>query len=741
MMRRLFSAFGLGGTAPLRKASRKGGRRSRRTRVGTFAAASYAQLSVEHLEDRIVLSATIPTLQMAPTTVATTETTVTLNYLARFTDVIEQVQGETISIPSNYSYTINWGDGSVSTPSAAPVSAPVQGVLGALVDGKIKGRHTYAMAGDYTVTVSLTEDDGIEVSDPVEASFTILVRDPFVPTPGDQQFQLTEVDDVDSLSDTIAEGSPVNVGFKIPESVSEQDVASWTLSWGDQTVTYGGLPGSVAHMYQDFLQQFASDGFDGEGGNTYYISAHVTLSGLNGGTYGAGYVYFSGDGVPGLFPGLYDVEPTVTAAGAASVGKDATYTIDLNYDGDVTADRPVVWQIYWNVFESPVAETIVGDPSSASHVYTEAGTYSIYAVTTNDDNSMYAAEWDSPEVFFWTVTVGDAPIADAGGPYTTLADVPIPLTGMGSGGTGSYSFAWDLDDDGIFGETGGAAGNGNEDVATPTFIPNGFTGSRTVGLKVTDSENVTSEVASTTVNVLAQGALVVDGNLHVVGSSTLADNVSVTLSGGNLSVQTGNGTPVLFPLGSVGNVEIRTGGGNDVVLIAANVTVDFTIDGGDGNDILVGGGGNDVLLGGTGNDLLLGGGGNDALVGGGGIDIMEGGAGRDLMVGGVGNDILLGGNDDDIIIGGTTVHDGDVDAINLIMATWTSGASFNQRVADLTGVGGLLEANVSVLNDNSLDIISGGGGRDLIFGDTNPFDGSFDLIALQRAQDQLIALN
>jgi hypothetical protein len=40
-----------------------------------------------------------------------------------------------------------------------------------------------------------------------------------------------------------------------------------------------------------------------------------------------------------------------------------------------------------------------------------------------------------------------------------------------------------------------------------------------------------------------------------------------------------------------------------------------------------------------------------------------------------------------------------------------------------------------------LDILIGGGGRDLVFGDTNPFDGAFDLIALSFAQDRLIAVN
>ena len=56
--------------------------------------------------------------------------------------------------------------------------------------------------------------------------------------------------------------------------------------------------------------------------------------------------------------------------------------------------------------------------------------------------------------------------------------------------------------------------------------------------------------------------------------------------------------------------------------------------------------------------------------------------------------------------------------------------------------GGLLEANDTVFDDNALDIITGGGGADLIFGDRSLLgDGVIDLIALQSAQDRLIALN
>jgi hypothetical protein len=46
-----------------------------------------------------------------------------------------------------------------------------------------------------------------------------------------------------------------------------------------------------------------------------------------------------------------------------------------------------------------------------------------------------------------------------------------------------------------------------------------------------------------------------------------------------------------------------------------------------------------------------------------------------------------------------------------------------------------------VFDDDDLDTLIGGAGSDLIFGDTNPFVGALDLIALQAAQDRLIAVN
>ena len=52
-------------------------------------------------------------------------------------------------------------------------------------------------------------------------------------------------------------------------------------------------------------------------------------------------------------------------------------------------------------------------------------------------------------------------------------------------------------------------------------------------------------------------------------------------------------------------------------------SIQFTGDGGAGNDVIVGGAGNDTLLGGDGDDVLL---------GGGGIDVIDGGAGDDVEI-------------------------------------------------------------------------------------------------------------
>ena len=130
------------------------------------------------------------------------------------------------------------------------------------------------------------------------------------------------------------------------------------------------------------------------------------------------------------------------------------------------------------------------------------------------------------------------------------------------------------------------------------------------------------------------------------------------------------------------------------------------------------------------------------LVGGNGNDNLCGGNGRDLIIGGQDDDDLAGGLDEDILIGGYTIHDGNLAALDQIMAVWTSSSSFSARVATLTNSSTGLLRNGYVIDDNDRDEIDGGSGRDLYFADMSTSgDGMKDAVTIQSTLDALVAVN
>ena len=355
-----------------------------------------------------------------------------------------------------------------------------------------------------------------------------------------------------------------------------------------------------------------------------------------------------------------------------------------------------------------------------------------------------------------------APTVNAGGPYQTFDDTPIVLTATATDPAGAadpLTFLWDLDGDGIYGETGTAATRGNEVGASVTYNPNGQGNTtQTVKVMVNDGDGGIT-TATTTVQVMGTGTLQIGSTLYIVGGNS-NDIVAITMCGNQIAVLAtfNSNNPMYFNASTITDIQVRTRGGNDIVVTTPNVTKTMTIDGGDGNDLLTGGGGRNVLIGGNGNDILygaagddilfggagnddlFGGDGNDVLVGGDGNDILNGGKGRDVLIGSQDDDCLDGGSDDDVLIGGVTIHDNDVAALDAIMTIWGSSASFDSRVATLTGAGGLLQPGVAVFDDHDNDTLVGNAGRDLYFGDNNPWDGAVDSISLQNLQDRLIAV-
>ena len=76
-------------------------------------------------------------------------------------------------------------------------------------------------------------------------------------------------------------------------------------------------------------------------------------------------------------------------------------------------------------------------------------------------------------------------------------------------------------------------------------------------------------------------------------------------------------------------------------------SVEFTSQGGDGNDRLRGSPGDDILIGGGGDDRLGSGDGNDSLDGGHGNDVLDSGKGDDVLKPGHGDDVAKGGSGND----------------------------------------------------------------------------------------------
>jgi large repetitive protein len=130
-----------------------------------------------------------------------------------------------------------------------------------------------------------------------------------------------------------------------------------------------------------------------------------------------------------------------------------------------------------------------------THVYGEVGTYEVTLVVTSHKGVASEPAASTVTVVASAETPGDpennAPVADAGGPYTGTVGTAIQLDGSGSSdpdGDTPLIYAWDLGD----GST--AAG------VAPTHTYSGA-GTYTVSLVVTDSRGLASEPSTTTATV------------------------------------------------------------------------------------------------------------------------------------------------------------------------------------------------------------------------------------------------
>jgi len=150
-------------------------------------------------------------------------------------------------------------------------------------------------------------------------------------------------------------------------------------------------------------------------------------------------------------------------------------------------------------FPQSLTYTIVSGPShgsisggtGANRTYTPAGDYFGPDSFTFKVNDGAVDSVTTATVTINVASVNDLPTANAGGAYTVAEAGTTGLSGTGSDIEGGVSLVWDLDGDGVFGETGEGAVRGIETGNTPVFNAANLDGptTRTITLRVTDSNN------------------------------------------------------------------------------------------------------------------------------------------------------------------------------------------------------------------------------------------------------------
>ncbi|MFO0881651.1 MAG: PKD domain-containing protein [Gemmataceae bacterium] len=178
----------------------------------------------------------------------------------------------------------------------------------------------------------------------------------------------------------------------------------------------------------------------------------------------------------------------LSGAGADAGGDTLTYDWDLDGDG-----------VYGETGASALHGDEVGQHPTFSGVGLDGPTTWSVTLRVTDDDGLSATDIALIEV------ANAAPNASLGGPYTVAEGGQITLQGSAtdSGGDG-LTYQWDLDGDGLYGETGADALRGNETGTSPVFNASGLDGPTMVpiALRVTDDDGLAGSIQTGMVTIL-----------------------------------------------------------------------------------------------------------------------------------------------------------------------------------------------------------------------------------------------
>ncbi len=227
---------------------------------------------------------------------------------------------------------------------------------------------------------------------------------------------------------------------------------------------------------------------------------------------------------------LSNVPPTASIGGPTSVNEGQTVVL-TGTGSDVPGDTlTYAWDLDNDgVFGETGVDASYGDENGPNPTFDATNlngpaTAPIHLRVSDGDGGVTTVDA--------TISVDNvAPAASIGGPTNVNEGQTVVLTGSASDVPGdTLTYAWDLDNDGVFGETGTDAANGDENGLNPTFDATNLDGPTTVPIHLRVSDD--------------------DGGVTTVDATITVDNVAPTASiGGPTSVDEGQ-TIVLTGTGS-----------------------------------------------------------------------------------------------------------------------------------------------------------------------------------------------
>jgi len=418
-----------------------------------------------------------------------------------------------------YTASIDWGDGVVDAPSAS--------------GGYVTGDHQYAEDGIYTVTVTVTDDDGAAGSDTLTVTVENLA--PEVHSgPGEIGY----------------EGDALQLIVAHYEDRGSLDTHTATIDWGDGLVEPAEAAGGIVsadHVYTD-------DGV---------YAVEVTVTDDEGA---------SGSAIKSVT--VYNVAPQVYPVPEQSGYEGSLITVSADYEDRGSADTHTA-NIDWGdgVVDTHAA---AGGSLSVDHRYADDGYYEVTVTVTDDDGA-------SNSIITSVTVYNDAPQVDAGNDLTGDEGVAVTVDAgyfdPGSADTHTATIDWGD------GTAEAAATNDGNLTGTHVYADNG---DYTVTVLVIDDDD-TGGIDTLNITVRNRAPEVQSEYPHYTEIegypiSVRADYDDVNADRHVASIDWGDGTtePVAAVGGSVTGTHVYADNGEYKVTVT--VTDD---DGGSGSDTLI----------------------------------------------------------------------------------------------------------------------------------------------------------